>query len=199
MGSGYRSRPLNIVVKERYYVLFDKDATRSDIATAELSTLQPVIATPDLAELDMTSASVKTNGVDVTNKKGWYINFPESGEKSLATGLIFNSKLVFTAYSPSLSGATNCSPVTGKTNQYVFCMPYGKLCSTTSDYVKKSVMLGLGGAPQLMVIPDPNNPGKFKVTLLVGTSLDPNTFSDAGSGYPVLVPTKKWREKTANE
>lgn len=199
IGSGYRSRPLNIVVKERYYVLFDKDATRSDIATAELSTLQPVIATPDLAELDMTSASVKTNGVDVTNKKGWYINFPESGEKSLATGLIFNSKLVFTAYSPSLSGATNCSPVTGKTNQYVFCMPYGNLCSTTSDFVKKSVMLGLGGAPQLMVIPDPNNPGKFKVTLLVGTSLDPNTFSDAGNGYPVLVPTKKWREKTANE
>lgn len=198
IGSGYRSRPLNVVTKERYFVFFDKDVHKANLATMDDSALQATITTPNLAELDMNSSATKLNGVDVTNKMGWYINFPESGEKSLATGLVFNSKLVFTSYSPTFAGASNCSPVAGKTNQYVFCMPYGKLCSTTSDYMKPNVMLGLGGAPQLLVIPDPANPGKFKVTLLTGTSLDPTIFADAGDGSASLEPTKKWREKLGN-
>lgn len=198
IGSGYRSRPLNVVTKERYFVFFDKDVHKANLTTMDDSALQATIATPNLVELDMNSSATKLNGVDVTNKMGWYINFPESGEKSLATGLVFNSKLVFTSYSPTFAGASNCSPVAGKTNQYVFCMPYGKLCSTTSSYVKPNIMLGLGGAPQLMVIPDTANPGKFKVTLLTGTSLDPDIFSDAGDGSASLEPSKKWREKLGN-
>lgn len=198
IGSGYRSRPLNVVTDEHYFVLFDKDVTKANLATAADATLQATIVMNDLALLDMTNSLVKTNGVSVTNKMGWYVDFPASGEKSMASGLIFDSKLVFTSYSPTFSGVSNCSPVAGQTNQYVFCMPYGKLCSTTSDYVTQNIMSGVAGSPQLLVVPDDANPGKYKVTLLTGTSLNDDIFSDAGDGAASLEPTKKWREKLGN-
>jgi type IV pilus assembly protein PilY1 len=197
IGSGYRSRPLNLVTDDRYLVLFDKDVTRLDIATADDSTLQGLITTADLAELDMTSSAVQTNGVDVTNKKGWYVDLPESGEKSFSQGVIFKAQLLFTTYSPSLSGSSNCSPVTGQTNLYKFCMPYGKLCDGDS-YVTQSVTLGLSGDPQLIVSDyDDNGIKKYKVTPLIGTQLGNDL--DTGDGKVSLEPTKKWREKTINE
>lgn len=196
IGSGYRSRPLNVVTNERYFVLFDKDVTRPDILTANDSSLQAVITTPDMSELDMDSAAVKTNGVDVSNKKGWYVNFPQSGEKSMSPGLIFKSQLLFTTYSPTLSGASNCSPVTGQTNLYKFCMPYGKLCAGDSSYTTSNITLGLAGKPQLLITQDPTT-GDYTVNPIVGTKIVQPL--NAGPGTPYMESTKKWREKTINE
>ena len=82
----------------------------------------------------------------MTNKRGWYVDFPASGEKSLASGLIFQQKLLFTTYTPKKSAVSNCSPITGVTGTYTFCMPYGNLCvDGATSYFKDNVTLGLGG------------------------------------------------------
>lgn len=201
IGSGYRSHPLNVVTNEQFYTLFDRDILRSNLLsmsdTALQSTITNASSSTDLAELDMSLASVKQNGVDVSGKKGWYVKLPASGEKSLAKPLIFNDKLVFTTYVPTLQGASNCSPVTGQTNQYVFCLPYGKLCSTTSSgYVKQNIMSGIGGDPQVLITKDGNT---YKPILLTGTKSDKDVFNDTtvGSGY--LQSAKKWREKVKKQ
>jgi type IV pilus assembly protein PilY1 len=189
------------VTDDRYFVLFDRDVVRPNLISATDDTLQAVIGTSNLAELDTSLSAVQQNGVNVANKMGWYINFQESGEKSMATGLIFNSKLIFTSYSPNAGGgSTNCSPVSGQTNQYVFCMPYGKLCTTTGSYKKANVMLGLAGQPQIIVPPnngddDPSNDEEIKV--LTGTSIEGGIF-DPASASKTLQSTKKWREKLGN-
>lgn len=193
-GSGYRSRPLNTQIDEHFYVLFDYDLPRYDLATVADSGLQSVISNTDLVKLDLASTTVQTNGVDVTGKRGWYVDFPESGEKALAPALIFKNKLLFSTYTPLVSGG-KCSPVIGKTKLYTFCMPYGKLCSATTSYVKDNVMVGLGGEPQLMIIKDPSNPDGYKVVLITGTSVDNQIFSDVDVSLK-LQPLQKWREKT---
>lgn len=193
-GSGYRSHPLNTQIDEHFYVFFDYDLPRYDLATAADTALQSVISNTDLVKLDLTSTTVQTNGVDVTGKRGWYVDFPESGEKSLAPALTFKNKLLFSTYTPLISGG-KCSPVIGKTKLYTFCMPYGKLCTTNTSYIKDNVMVGLGGEPQLMIIKDPTNPDGYKVVLITGTAVDNQIFSDVDV-TPKIQPLQKWREKT---
>jgi type IV pilus assembly protein PilY1 len=203
MGSGYRSRPLNTITKERFFTFFDKDVARTNLLTMPDTDLQAVITTSTLAPLDLTSPIVQQNGVDVTNKRGWYIDYPESGEKSLASGFIYSERLVFSTYSPVQSVTSNCSPVKGQTNMYVFCMPYGKLCPTTTaangfdGYKKSNTMAGLGGEPQLMLVE--KDDGTLGLTVLLGTTPDASVFSDTSAGGAQLVPIKKWREKTQKD
>ena len=194
-GSGYRSRPLNTQIDEHFYVFFDYDLPRYDLATVADTGLQSVISNTDLVKLDLASTTVQTNGVDVTGKRGWYVDFPESGEKALAPALIFKNKLLFSTYTPLVSGG-KCSPVIGKTKLYTFCMPYGKLCSATTSYIKDNVMVGLGGEPQLMIIkdPDPLKPDGYKVVLITGTAVDDQIFSDVDVSLKIQ-PLQKWREK----
>ena len=192
-GSGYRSHPLDTQIDEHFYVFFDYDLPRYDLITAEDASLQTLITNTDLVKLDTTSLTVQTNGVDVTGKRGWYVDFPESGEKSLAAALTFKGKLLFSTYTPVVNGS-QCSPVIGKTKLYTFCMPYGKLCSSTTSYVKDNVMVGLGGEPQLLIVRDPIT-GEYKVVVITGTSVDDEIFSDVDSS-PKIKPLQKWREKT---
>lgn len=195
-GSGYRSHPLNKTIDENFFVVFDYDLPRADLLAAQDSELQAVVIKDDLAQLDLNSTAVQTNGVTLTaGQKGWYVDFPEAGEKNLATSLIFKKKLVFTTYVPDTSANAKCAPVVGKTKMYTFCMPYGKLCTTTSSYAKDNVMIGLAGEPQLMIIADPDNPGKYKTVVITGTGVDKDVFSDVDVS-PKIQPLNKWREKT---
>ena len=201
MGSGYRSRPLNTVTDERFYTFFDYDVTKPNLLSLEDSALQAVITHADLDLLDMNAAATQQNGVGQT-KKGWYVDFPESGEKALASGFIFKEKLVFSSYSPTASSTTNCTPVKGKTNLYTMCMPYGKMCWAAgseptgfNNYKKSNVMAGLGGEPQLILTKNPST-GANELNVLVGTSVDKGIFAGITAGSAQLVPTKKWREKT---
>ncbi|WP_297923916.1 PilC/PilY family type IV pilus protein, partial [uncultured Agitococcus sp.] len=201
MGSGYRSRPLNTVTDERFYTFFDYDVTKPNLLSLEDSALQAVITHADLDLLDMNAAATQQNGVGQT-KKGWYVDFPESGEKALASGFIFKEKLVFSSYSPTASSTTNCTPVKGKTNLYTMCMPYGKMCWAAgseptgfNNYKKSNIMAGLGGEPQLILTKNPST-GANELNVLVGTSVDKGIFAGITAGSAQLVPTKKWREKT---
>ncbi len=202
MGSGYRSRPLNAITDERFYTFFDKDVVKPNLMTMADTDLQPVITTAGLAVLDLNSKTIQDDGVDPT-KQGWLIDYPEAGEKSLASGFIFNSRLVFSTYSPVQSVTSNCSPVKGQTNLYTVCMPYGKLCATTktdpsfTGYKKSNTMAGLGGEPQLMLIK--KDDGTLGYTVLTGTTLDKGIFSDLNPNSAKLVPSKKWREKTRKD
>jgi type IV pilus assembly protein PilY1 len=201
MGTGYRSRPLNTITDERFYTFFDTDVTNPNLLTMPDTALQPVIKHTNLALLDLNSVTIQQNGIDPT-KKGWYVDFAESGEKSLASGFIFKDRLVFSSYSPTQSSISNCAPIKGVTNLYTMCMPYGKLCWDTAsqppgfnNYKKSNTLAGLGGTPQLVLTKNPST-GLSDVNVIVGTSVDKGIFSGVAAGGAQLVPSKKWREKT---
>lgn len=207
IGSGYRSHPLNLVTEEHFYVLFDRDLFRTDLLTVSDSILQSTIAYDtsgtDLAQLDMNSTAVQSAGVNVSGKKGWYVKFPIAGEKTIGSPLVFNDRLIFGTYVPVLQGASNCSPVTGQSNQYMFCLPYGKLCagsSTSSPYVKQNIMSGISGDPQVVIIPNPNptSTSQYLPVLLQGTSADSSSLQSP-IGQPVLRSNQQWREKVKKQ
>ena len=207
IGSGYRDHPLNVQTDDNFFVLFDYDAKRSDLLTltaeqeaAPATALQAVIKKSDLATLNQASASATT--VSAT-QKGWFLDFIDSGEKSLASGLIFQNRLTFSSYVPSSgAGASGCTPVAGKSKLYSMCMPYGDTCGAagvTDRVINPNVMSGISGKSQITIIPNATGSG-FKKVLLTGTDTDNQLLNPTGEPTvaPVLKPIQHWHEKTRN-
>lgn len=203
LGSGYRSRPLNAQTEDHYFVLFDYDIPRKDLLaltsvqeaqTEAAGGLQPVITKTNLTELNTSS----TSGADVTNKKGWFMDFVGSGEKVLAKGNIFKSKLTFVTYLPQL-GVNNCSPVVGRSREYSMCMPYGNVCTVgqSSRLINDNVMSGISGHPQNLVLEVPRSDGgvDYRDATITGTG---GRWSGETTINHRLESTRKWREKTRN-
>lgn len=150
MGSGYRSHPLNEATTDHFYTFFDYDVPRADILTS--TSLQPLIGMDDLAKV----APDDTVTVDVAGKKGWYVAFPDTGEKVINTGLIFRNTLVFTSYVPTVVDGDVCTPVIGRTKLYRVSLNQGGL--PTAFLVKDNSVQGLGGDPQLVILESASNP-----------------------------------------
>lgn len=156
MGSGYRSHPLNEATTDHFFSFFDYDVTRADILTVDSSKLQSTISMTDLAEVQP-AASVS---VDISGKKGWYISFPDTGEKVITSGVFIFNNLFFSSYVPSVEGGDVCSPVIGRSKLYTVSLASGL---PTGIGVKDYSVFGLGGDPQIVALPpqphgDPDGP-----------------------------------------
>lgn len=208
LGSGYRSRPLNMQTDDHFFTLFDYDIMRKDLLsltseqearTEATGGLQATITKDLLAQLSLTGAS----GIDATaGHKGWYFDFTESGEKVLAKASIYKTDVDFVTYLP-VRGNTNCSPVVGRSRAYSMCLPYGAICDAnqgTSRLVNDNVMSGMSGAPQRLILrtddsTDPTAEPTFEERTIVGTNV---TDDGSSTMTPQIWPTKRWREKTRN-
>ncbi|HEX5276584.1 MAG TPA: PilC/PilY family type IV pilus protein [Fluviicoccus sp.] len=172
-GSGYRSHPLDKSTKDRFFSILDFDVTRADLLTiAENdSSLRAPLTVSDLSKLSLTSDA----GADKT-KQGFYIDLPDGGEKSMASGLIINNELIFTTYVPTMVAGDSCTPVIGRTKLYRQCMPYGGVgdtCAWEGDRVQDNVMMGIGGEPQYLFQSSTSASGTTTIQggLVVGSSV----------------------------
>lgn len=150
LGSGYRSHPLNESTTDHYFTFFDYDVPRADVMTS--SSLQPMIKMSDLVEVKPADSV----SVSVAGKKGWYISFPDKGEKVITSGLFFRNTLVFSSYVPSIEGGDACSPVVGRSKLYRVSLASGGF--PTGFLVKDNSVLGLGGDPQLVILESGDKP-----------------------------------------
>lgn len=150
MGSGYRSRPLNESTEDYFFTFFDYDVPRADILTS--TSLQPTIGLADMEGVKPES----TVTASVAGKKGWYVMFPDGGEKVINSGLIFQNVLVFSSYVPTVEGGDNCSPVIGRTKLYRVSLATGGF--PTGFLVKDNSVLGLGGDPHLVILESDDKP-----------------------------------------
>lgn len=103
IGSGFRAHPMDETISDKFFMLID-DSPYKTIALDEW-TNDDVITTDHLANVTISGAvgatSVTTEGTFGSNgKKGWMVNFPEAGEKSLGTSITYNGSVVFTTLLP---------------------------------------------------------------------------------------------------
>ncbi|MEE9302735.1 MAG: PilC/PilY family type IV pilus protein [Thiotrichaceae bacterium] len=117
IGSGYHSRPLNTVIADRFYVLFDSNIFDTP------TTAPATITHANLADLSPPATA------NMTGKSGWSYTLPNSGEKVLSTPLIFLNKVLFTTFKPGsggLSGSASCSTTNShETRLYTFSLLNG--------------------------------------------------------------------------
>ena len=99
VGSGYRSRPLNETIEDRFFVLRDENVYSIP------ETAPPVITETDL--INATSISDKRQGASF---KGWYKNLLNgNGEKVLASPITFKNMIAFTTFANTDMTATTGS------------------------------------------------------------------------------------------
>lgn len=206
VGTGNRSRPLNTVVQDRYAVLFDFDVSRPDLLTVS-SGLQPTIDYSNLSLLDLTVSTSNgkptyttgTNGVKSINKLGWYVNLPDLGEKSVSSGLIYLNHLFFNTYFPKTT-TTTCNAVSGYTNSYEMCMPYGSQCDSITSRRTVNTIIGMAGEPQFVILKNANaatdaEKNKYHLIKCTGTNCSP---PPATPSLPTLGPRHRWLELNRN-
>lgn len=185
LGSGYRSHPLNEATTDHFFVLFDYDVPRGDILTS--TSLQATLGMSDLAGVSP-AAAITT---DFSGKKGWYVDFEDLGEKVITSAVFFQNVLVFSSYVPSVEGGDSCSPVVGRSKLYRASIAGGLPTGIT---VKDSSVLGLGGDPQLVVLPSDTGDGTSDIGIVTGTDVE--TF---GEGMSAGLRRTRWLEKTKQE
>jgi len=83
--------------------------------------------------------------------------------------------------------------VIGRSKLYSICVLGGALCgnSETAITVKDNAVLGLGGDPQMIFLPDPNDPTKSNVGIITGTDVE-----KFGEGVAAGLRRTRWMEKT---
>lgn len=123
VGSGFRAHPLNNSIEDRFYMIKDTgvftfdDAglfERPDVAYTESDLYDATLSL-------LTSSDSEVREVAVTefaDKNGWYLSM-DGGEKILASPIIVNYRLFFTAYLPASSSDNACSPPAGRSRAYV--------------------------------------------------------------------------------
>jgi Tfp pilus tip-associated adhesin PilY1 len=118
LGSGLRSHPLNEKITDHMFVLLEKsplaplkesgDGKYKTIKMTDLANIQitaSVNSTSNTISKTLTHTGFKKGTNDVANithsdKRGWYVKFPDTGEKVLSTSITFEGSLIFTSFVP---------------------------------------------------------------------------------------------------
>jgi type IV pilus assembly protein PilY1 len=102
IASGHRPEPLDTTVTDRFYAIRDFAVWR---APADLT----APTGPDYA-----AVITESNLIDATNApggaaagNGWWIDFPDSGEKGFSEAKVYDYVVLFTTYSATSNAATN--------------------------------------------------------------------------------------------
>ena len=123
LGSGYRAHPLNIVIKDRFYMLKDKSVFTLDslgVYTVDTISADELYDNTSHALTDSDDAKKAAAAASFDGKKGWYIDLVElEGEKVLASPLILDYRVIFTTYIPAASNKAVCAPPAGTSRVYM--------------------------------------------------------------------------------
>lgn len=186
MGSGNRSHPLLESTNDRFYAFYDTDITRADILTATDDALQDKITESTLAGIDLATFNADT--FSSSGKQGWYLEMDGAGEKVITSAVIFRNKLVFSSYLPTQENTNDCSPVIGSSNLYNITLDGG---APTVITVKERVVYGLGADPQIIILPNKDDPTKSDAGIVTGTDVELE-----GEGISAGLQRTRWFEKT---
>jgi type IV pilus assembly protein PilY1 len=101
VGSGFRAHPLNGTIIDHFFVLKFPDIFQN----TDFDTLEPLYIGDllDISNLNFAAdpppVITETEGVNLKNN-GWYIVFPDDGEKSLSESITAAGIVIFTTYTP---------------------------------------------------------------------------------------------------
>lgn len=106
IGSGFRAHPLDKSIHDQFYMLVD-NSPYHPIDSEHYTTITPNhLASITISDTGNGASIALDGSISDANKRGWKVNFPESGEKVLSTALAFDGVVTFTTLVPEplLSG-----------------------------------------------------------------------------------------------
>lgn len=145
---------------------------------------------PNLQQQTFTTSSgfrtSSNNAVNFSTKKGWYIDFPTTGERLITDPVVALSALIFTTNIPS---STVCQPGGSSWEYFINFKTGGLVDNSTVSWSGESVANALASRPVLIQLPS------GKVVSLVRTSDAQTIKEDVPVSAPGSAPKRgSWRE-----
>jgi type IV pilus assembly protein PilY1 len=160
LGSGWRAKPTDTVVTDRFYVMRDSNWGSAPGTYTKLTESDLVDVT---SNIDANAIASDISG----GKKGWYITMENTGEKVLSSSVTVNNQVIFSTYSPETS-SSSCSAAQGTGRTYVVSVFDGRptinfdstVSNDTNNLTKedRAVTLQRSGIPPeatVLFAPDP--------------------------------------------
>ncbi len=122
IGSGWRAHPLNDIVEDAMYMvkIYDVRAVPEGYGRLDQSGKWVPITEADLVHVN----GMESSNADRDLSNGWYLRFPDAGEKVLGTSLIFKNVVYFTTYTPA-SNVVACEVALGQGHAYALSITDG--------------------------------------------------------------------------
>ena len=188
IGSGLRPSPNSSAIQDRLYVIKDYFVNTPPTTLNETATTadDPIGYTKlyggDLKDVSVYDSATQTAG-DGSLENGWYINLPNTGEKSLAPALTASGIVFFTTYTPAsiVNNNLECStPGVGDSRVYALDVetggPVAKLSDSPAGAVlgdsDRSLVLDRKGIAGNVTVIFPDLPG-VSPKPLIGTEIIP--------------------------
>ena len=181
IGTGFRAHPLDTTLDDNFYMLLDKSPFGDPDTTA--------IVHGALAEITFSGATVSQDGtIADKTKKGWKVNLPVNGEKSLSTALSFDGVVTFTTLIPETvsSNTDECDPPATHGRFYAFNLLSGEAgldlngdgTITDADIFIEVASGDIAGAPQSVFNP---------LSVVEKVDTDGNPTGDKACSHPVDI------------
>ncbi|WP_335917657.1 pilus assembly protein [Shewanella chilikensis] len=153
VGTGNRTHPLDKVTDDMFYVFQDRNVVTQTF-TGKYIPAPLTIA--NLYNVTSVAPTSQNDSIAFGQKRGWYYDFPSTGEKSLSSSLIFDGKVYFTSFVPPTDQAVDLDAgvcgFSGQGRLYAFDLHKGTRTSSTLYY---EVGERIPDTPQI-VIPKPD-------------------------------------------
>jgi type IV pilus assembly protein PilY1 len=183
----------NSTAQQSFYMLYDNGTTVADSSLAGASTIS---GRKRLREDTATVANASTPGSitapefvlgratsdnDLTQRSGWYFDFPSSGERTLSEATVFGNQIVFGSLVPNRSDSSSgCSGIPGGGSQYTLDIADGAGTSAISN-------VGIMGKP---LIAELNNATTISSTDNTGRRIKTITGQIIQQGASGLSPNR---------
>lgn len=201
IGSGDRSKPLGSDTQDAFFMIKDENIyTRSFTASTTPKTPSPIVHSAASSDLYNLTTSVFDNAsltdidrqkkeIELSNKKGWFINFNKSkGEKNSSSAIAINNVVYFNSYTPPDNNVLFCEVPGGTGRLYAVDLAQGRQIykwknDGVIDEKDRSIVIDQSflDSPTLIVVPnddgDPNTIDKATGNIIVGRTIIPVGFS----------------------
>jgi len=154
IGSGYRARPLNEQVQDRFYSI--KIPANTDIGLQSDANLLDVTHRTAKSEAKAIDGDIKAD-----NKKGWRFDLPNKGEKVMSTPYTAKGQIFFNSYVPG-ANANPCQAAIGANYSYRVWYANGLPGSPQDDVIErseKSSVVGILGDTERFILQSPTGSG----------------------------------------
>lgn len=112
IGSGFRAHPMDKTIDDKFFVLVDESPYRYLLKTGPEDKRFSTITAADLANITISSSGISHAGsIKDTDKRGWQVNFGDSGEKVLGGAIAIDGNILFTSLVPKVLQATDSNGI----------------------------------------------------------------------------------------
>tara|TARA_R110002167_G_scaffold195810_3_gene398635 strand:- start:5122 stop:8676 length:3555 start_codon:yes stop_codon:yes gene_type:complete len=151
VGTGNRPHPSDKNRSDMFFMFQDRNITTKSYSSSSGNTIPKTLTKDDLYDVTSSAPITDADNLAFGAKRGWYYQFGDVGEKSLAAASIIQGRVFFTSYVPGKISAMNQCLVAGQGRLYGFDLHRGTHSYTSTYY---DIGERVPDTPQLVIPPN---------------------------------------------